>query len=162
MKNVWLTLQPGTSMGTSPWFQLKQEMFSEFEELTLSYDKLHTDPKWVMGNTNFKSTIAPGFFVMSLLPHLYRQALNHPSSTDWSMYYSDDYFSMNYGFDKLRWVETVPVAARIRAGFILESVTLRHDGGVLVKTKVTVETEGGTRPSMVAEWLCVVMPKSRI
>jgi acyl dehydratase len=150
MAQVWQDLKPGSVLGVSPWFHLKQEMFNEFEALTLSNDKLHTDAEWVAKNTHFKSIIAPGFFVAALLPYFHTQV-----AADLTGYYP-----LNYGFDKIRWVEPVPVNSRIRAEFVVMDITPRTDGGSLFKTKVTVEIEGVSRPGMVAEWLGVVMPEN--
>ena len=151
MTQVLLDLKPGTRLGVTPWFDLKQEMFDQFESLTLSNDKLHTDADWVAQNTHFKSIIAPGFFVAALLPYFHTQV-----TADLAGYYP-----LNYGFDKIRWVEPVPVNSRIRADFVVMEVTPRADGGSLFKTQVTVEIEGNPRPGMVAEWLGVVMPKTQ-
>lgn len=151
MSKAWQDLKPGTTLGITPWFQLRQEMFDAFESLTLSNDKLHTDASWVAENTHFKSIIAPGFFVVALLPYFHTQV-----TADLSGYYP-----LNYGFDKIRWVAPVPVDSRIRAEFVVMAVTPRDDGGSLFKTRVTVEIEGVDRPGMVAEWLGVVMPKIR-
>jgi len=150
MAQAWKDLKPGTVLGVSPWFHLKQEMFNEFEALTLSNDKLHTDADWVAKNTHFKSIIAPGFFVAALLPYFHMQV-----AADLTGYYP-----LNYGFDKIRWVEPVPVNSKIRAEFVVMAITPRPDGGSLFKTKVTVEIEGVSRPGMVAEWLGVVMPQN--
>jgi len=149
MTTKWQDLKPGSVLGVSPWFELKQEMFDQFETLTLSNDPLHTDAEWVAQNTHFKSIIAPGFFVAALLPYLHTLV-----TADLTGYYP-----LNYGFDKIRWVEPVPVNSRIRAEFVIMDVTPRPDGGSLFKTKVTVEIEGVDRPGMAAEWLGVVMPK---
>ncbi len=150
MTNALSSLLPGTTLGVSPWFQLEQRMFDEFEALTLSNDPLHTDAQWVAKNTHFKSIIAPGFFVAALLPYFHAQV-----AADLTGYYP-----LNYGFDKIRWVEPVPVNSRIRAEFVIQRVTPRPDGGSLFKTRVTVEIEGTERPAMVAEWLGVVMPRT--
>lgn len=160
MNEAWRDLKPGMIMGTSPWFQLKQQMFSEFEELTLSNDPLHTDPQWVAENTHLKSTISPGFFTVALLPYLYKQVVT-AKLKEVVTGQLDGYYSMNYGFDKIRWVEPVPVDSRIRAEFVVMDVTPRANGGAVVKTKVTVEIEGLSRPGMVAEWLGVLMPDSK-
>lgn len=159
-KKIWQDLKPGTIMGISPWFQLKQEMFNEFEELTLSNDPLHTDPQWVAENTHMKSTISPGFFTLALLPYLYKQVATAQLREVVTGQLAG-YYSMNYGFDKIRWVEPIPVTSRIRAEFVLLEVRPRADEGAITKTKVTVEIEGVSRPGMVAEWLGVLMPDSK-
>ena len=56
---------------------------------------------------------------------------------------------VNYGSDKVRFPSPVPVGSRIRAGATLDSVT-PFDGGITMVVTVTVETEGGSKPAMVA------------
>lgn len=149
MTNALSRLLPGTKLGVTPWFTLEQQMFDEFETLTRSNDPLHTDADWVSRHTDLKSVIAPGFFVVSLLPYFHAQV-----AVDLTGYYS-----LNYGFDKIRWVEPVPVNSRIRAEFVIERVAPRPNGGSLFMTQVTIEIEGFERPAMVAEWLGVAMPR---
>lgn len=150
MKQTWQELKPGTVLGVTPWFHLKQEMFDVFEVLTHSNDKLHTDAQWVAENTHFESIIAPGFFIAALLPYFHMQVTAE----------MDGYYPLNYGFDKIRWVEPVPVNSNIRAEFTIMEMTPRPDGGSLFKTRINIEIEGVERPGMVAEWLGVVMPKT--
>lgn len=150
MSAVFPDLKPGYKLGVTPWFKLEQPMFDAFEALTLSNDPLHLDAEWIARNTHFKSIIAPGFLVAALLPYFHTQV-----AADLTGYYP-----LNYGFDKIRWVEPVPVGSRIRAEFVIGAATPRADGGTLFKTLVTVEIEGNPRPAMVAEWLGVVMPRN--
>lgn len=141
-------LQPGSQLGITPWFKLEQQMFSAFEVLTKSNDPLHMDPDWVAKNTRFRSTIAPGFLVVSLLPYFQAQVMAERNG----------FYPLNYGFDKIRWIEPVPVNSRIRAEFVVQEVSSRPDSGKLYKTQVTVEIEGVERPAMVAQWLGVIIP----
>ncbi len=57
---------------------------------------------------------------------------------------------INYGLDKVRFLQPVPVNSRIRASAQLAAVT-PVDQGVRVHTTVTVELEGAERPALVAE-----------
>lgn len=141
-------LRPGCQLGITPWFKLEQEMFNAFEFLTKSNDPLHTDAEWVASNTRFASTIAPGFLVVSLLPYFQAQVMAERVG----------FYPLNYGFDKIRWIEPVPVNSQIRADFLVQEVTPRPDGGALYKTQVTIEIEGVGRPAMVAQWLGLIMP----
>lgn len=143
-------LQPGTRLGITPWFKLEQQLFSSFETLTKSNDPLHMDPAWVAKNTRFQSTIAPGFLVVSLLPYFQGQVINERR----------DFYPLNYGFDRIRWIEPVPVDSRIRAEFVIQDIHDRPDSGKLFKTLVTIEIEGVERPAMVAQWLGVILPTS--
>jgi acyl dehydratase len=46
----------------------------------------------------------------------------------------------------------VPSGSRVRARFTLQSVE-DVAGGIQITWSVTVETEGGQKPALVAEWL---------
>ena len=61
--------------------------------------------------------------------------------------------AINYGSDKVRFLQPVKVGSRIRAHAVLKSVDERAPGQVLVKTRFTVEIEGEDKPAMVAEIL---------
>jgi acyl dehydratase len=60
---------------------------------------------------------------------------------------------LNYGLNKVRWVSPVRVGSSIRARFTLVSVKEVDGNGVEVLYNATVESEGGTKPACVAEWL---------
>jgi acyl dehydratase len=59
---------------------------------------------------------------------------------------------INYGVDKVRFPSPVPVGSKLRArGEIIDVTPI--DGGFQVKTKLTLETEGATKPACVVEAL---------
>ncbi|MGH8466983.1 MAG: MaoC/PaaZ C-terminal domain-containing protein, partial [Pseudomonas sp.] len=60
---------------------------------------------------------------------------------------------LNYGLDKVRFLNPVRVGKRIRGRFELMSVTEKRPGHYLLKHKVTMEIEGEEKPAMIAEWL---------
>ena len=59
---------------------------------------------------------------------------------------------INYGVDKVRFPAPVLVGSKIRARAEIMEVT-PIDGGYQVKTKFTIESEGGTKPNAVIESL---------
>ena len=63
--------------------------------------------------------------------------------------------SVNYGFDKLRFLAPVPAGSRIRGRFKLESVTPRGENEFLARNIATVEIEGAAKPALIAEWLAL-------
>ena len=140
---------PGSSLGTTAWVALPQPLLTAFETLTLSNDPLHTDPDWVRGHTDFPDTIAPGLLTLSLLPHFVNQ-LNLASP---------GHHALNYGFDRIRWLQPVPVNSRVRARFVSAGCEPRHGKpGVALTMDVTVEIDGVDRPAMVARWLGLLVP----
>src|SRR5262249_46825088 len=62
-------------------------------------------------------------------------------------------YALNYGFDRLRLIEPVPVNGRIRAHFSLLGQEEVRPGEVRTKFGVLVEIEGRSRPALVAEWI---------
>jgi acyl dehydratase len=61
--------------------------------------------------------------------------------------------AVNYGFDKIRFLQPVRSGKRVRGRFKLLEVTQRDPGRWLIKHEVTVEIEGESKPALVAEWL---------
>ena len=65
----------------------------------------------------------------------------------------DEGMSINYGFNKLRFISPVPVGSRVRGRFSLLSFDQsKSDYSDLVLTS-TVEIEGQSKPAIVAEWI---------
>jgi acyl dehydratase len=59
---------------------------------------------------------------------------------------------INYGLNRVRFTDPVPVGARLRCHLLLEAVD-DLDGGVQMTWKVSVEREGQVKPCLVAQWL---------
>jgi acyl dehydratase len=137
-------------IGTTEWVVLTQDMFSTFEEVTLSRDPLHTDPEWVRAHTGFEGTIAPGLLTLSLLPYFAAQLHIAPPG----------HHALNYGFERVRWPQPVPVGAEVRAHFsALGTQALGADRpGHVARMEVRVEIRGIERPALVAEWLGAIVP----
>ena len=60
---------------------------------------------------------------------------------------------INYGFEKVRFLNPVRTGANIRGHFNLVEVTERKPGELLSRYLVTVEIEGVEKPALAAEWL---------
>jgi acyl dehydratase len=133
----------GQEIGASDWFEITQSRINDFADATEDHQWIHIDVERAKADTPFGSTIAHGFLTLSLLPHLAEQA-----------YVVRGNFKMgiNYGLNRLRFVSTVAAGSRVRARFTLQSVE-DVAGGYQVAWAVAVETEGGAKPALVAEWL---------
>jgi acyl dehydratase len=142
--------QAGRLLGVTDWIRLPQEMLTAFETLTLSNDPLHMDPDWVRQHTGLPGTIAPGFLTLSLLPYFAARLCLIP----------EGHHALNYGFDRVRWVEPVPVGAEVRARFVDGGSTARPAGrpGRIARYEVTIELRNSGRPAMVATWLGALIP----
>ena len=62
-------------------------------------------------------------------------------------------YRLNYGFDKVRIINPVPVDSRIRGRFHMRNLEPRGESGALMTLEVVVEVEGIKEPALVAEWL---------
>lgn len=132
----------------SDWITVTQDDIDLFARATRDPDPMHVDPQWAAEKGPFQTTVAFGFYTLSLITHM-----SHASGI-----WSDDVYALNYGFDRLRFVAPVPVDSRIRGRFELNSSESRPDGSMLTRTAVTVEIEGQEKPALVADWLGVAYP----
>ena len=133
----------GQEVSASDWFEVNQKHIDDFADATEDHQWIHVNPERAKTESPFGSTIAHGFLTLSLLPHLAAQAVKIQG--DYKM-------GINYGLNRLRFVSPVPASSRIRARFTLHAVE-EVPGGFQIIWAVTVETDGGSKPSLVAEWL---------
>jgi acyl dehydratase len=141
----------GHEIGVSEWFTVDQDRIDAFADATLDHQFIHVDPEAARA-TPWGTTIAHGYLTMSLIPHLTLFNSIAPERT---------VMAINYGSDKVRFLEPVEVNSEIRARTVLREVTEKGPGRILLKTKVTVEIKGKEKPAMVADTLSlfVLAPK---
>ncbi|MEX2469349.1 MAG: MaoC family dehydratase [Pseudohongiellaceae bacterium] len=133
----------GKEVGVSDWLEIDQQRINAFADATGDHQYIHVDPERA-AQTPFGTTIAHGFLTMSLMvPMGYEGALKLENTV----------MGINYGFDKLRFINPVKVGSRIRGRFELASAEQKKPGHYLLKHNVTVEIEGEEKPALVAEWL---------
>ncbi len=133
----------GTELGESDWLLIDQDRVDAFADATLDHQFIHVDPdKAAM--TPFGGTVAHGFLTLSLLPYFMASATVAIEGT---------LMALNYGTDKVRFIQPVKVGSRIRARVSLMSADERSPGQWLLKQRVTIEIEGEDKPAMVAEML---------
>jgi acyl dehydratase len=61
--------------------------------------------------------------------------------------------AINYGSDRVRFLQPVRVNSRIRARAKMQEVEEKAPGQILLKTRFTIEIEGEEKPAMVADIL---------
>ncbi|MDA0687293.1 MAG: MaoC family dehydratase [Proteobacteria bacterium] len=145
-----LTLNPeqlpdyiGKEVGVSDWLTVDQERINQFAEATGDHQYIHVDPERAAA-TPFGSTIAHGFLTMSLMV-----LMGYEGSTK----LENTVMGINYGFDKLRFINPVKVNSKIRGRFKLLGAEEKKPKHYLLKHEVTVEIEGEEKPALIAEWL---------
>ncbi|NVK10887.1 MAG: MaoC family dehydratase [Gammaproteobacteria bacterium] len=133
----------GKETGVSSWIEVTQEKIDQFADATHDHQFIHVDPEQA-AKTPFGSTIAHGFLSLSLLSAFsYENALGLEHTT----------MGVNYGFEKVRFLQPVKVGSRVRGRSVLKSAVEKRPGQFLLTWDVTVEIEGQDKPALKAEWL---------
>jgi acyl dehydratase len=142
-----LQAKVGQGIGTSEWVLVDQARIDAFAEVSEDHQFIHVNPELAKA-TPFGRTIAHGFLTVSLLSKMMATAVERPAAR----------MSVNYGFDKLRFLTPVKSGQRIRGHFKLLEMVEKRPGQWQQKVEATVEIEGeeienGGKPAMIAEWL---------
>ncbi|MGB0920144.1 MAG: MaoC family dehydratase [Alphaproteobacteria bacterium] len=132
----------GTETGVSDWHQITQDQINLFADATGDHQFIHVDVE--AATKLFGSTIAHGFLTLSLLPILSRMPPMEGVTR-----------GINYGCNKVRFTNMVPVDSKVRARTVLKELAAKG-GGMQVTSEVTMEIEGQDRPAMVAETLTII------
>lgn len=132
----------------SDWMLVDQPLIDSFADVTRDWMFLHVDPE-AAAQTEFGGTIAHGFLVLSLLAPL-RSGTPRPRFPGLRL-------GVNYGFERVRWVQPVRSGSRIRASFRVEAIIEAGPGRYREELDVTVEVEGLERPAVAARWLTMYM-----
>ena len=89
-------------------FELTQERINDFADTTLDHQFIHIDPERA-AQTPFGGTVAHGFLTLSMLVHLSTTIpVDSPRLEGILM-------GVNYGLNKVRFINPVPAGSRIRA-----------------------------------------------
>ncbi len=128
----------------SDWMEVDQALIDNFADVTRDWNFLHVDSE-AAAQTEFGGTIAHGFLVLSLLAPL-RSETPRPRFPGLRV-------GVNYGFEKVRWVQPVRSGSRIRATFRIAAITETDPGRFREEQDVVVEVEGLERPAVAARWL---------
>ena len=132
----------GSDVGTSDWYLLDQTRIDQFAETTEDRQFIHVNPEMAK-MTPFGGTIAHGFLTLSMLAAMMETAIEKVEVQ----------MSVNYGFDKVRFLTPVKSGQRVRGHFKLLEMVEKRPGQWQQKVEVTVEIEGQEKPALIAEWL---------
>ncbi len=135
----------GMELGLSPWMQISQERINTFAEVTEDLQWIHTDPKRSEIESPYGATVAHGFLVLSLTPHLIAQTFAVKKRS----------MGINYGMDKVRFPNATKVGSFIRARVAVMEYD-RISKGTKFKLKVTIEIQHEQKPACVAELISLV------
>ncbi|WDI32327.1 MaoC family dehydratase [Hyphococcus flavus] len=133
----------GKEVGVSDWVLVDQDRIDKFADVTEDLQFIHVDPE-AAAKTPFGGTIAHGFLTLSMLSKMAAGAV---------LILEGIKMGVNYGFEKVRFVNAVRAGKKIRARFALKSVEKRSGGQWSLVYDVKVEIDGEEKPALIAEWL---------
>lgn len=131
----------GTDLGWSGWLEITQDRVDVFADATDDHQWIHTDPERAKEGP-FGGAIAHGFLSLSLAVKFWTELLDVTGVTT----------KVNYGLDKVRFISPVAVGARVRMNAVIAEV-VEIPGGYQLAVDQTIETEGGSKPAVVARGL---------
>jgi acyl dehydratase len=131
----------GKDIGHSRWVEITQDQISTFARLTGDEQWIHVDAERAAVGP-FGSTIAHGFFVLSLSTGFVYELLEVSGTTQ----------ILNYGLNRVRFPSPTPVGSRVRMGLRVADVA-DVSGGYQVTFGLTFERDGQEKPVCAAELL---------
>jgi acyl dehydratase len=129
----------GEHLGYSDWHEITQEQVNTFADATGDHQWIHVDLERAKAGP-FGGPIAHGFLTLSLLPML-GQGIYRVEGLK---------MGVNYGLNKVRFPNPVPVGSRVRGGGELLEVSEIALGTQAV-VKFVIEIENQAKPACVAE-----------
>ena len=138
----------GQDLGHSDWMAIEQDRINQFADATGDHQWIHLDVEKAAKELPTKSTIAHGFLSLSLIVPLAAQV--------WSI--TGAKMMINYGLNKVRFINMVPVGSKVRLGVKISEVNKLDNGGTQVISETTLEIDGQDKPAYVAESIMVAFP----
>ena len=133
----------GTKLPPGEWVTVDQDRINVFADCTEDHQFIHID-EVAAAQTPFGGTIAHGFLTLSLLTKMSERS---------GIALKGIVMGLNYGCDKVRFLNPVRAGKRVRAHSEIMSVDQKDANRFLIKSAVTVEIEGEETPAVYAEWL---------
>ena len=135
--------QVGQEIGVTDWLKIEQDRINAFADCTGDHQWIHVDED-AAASGPFGKTIAHGYLTLSLLPYFSADHARVPEGT---------MMAINYGMNKLRFVNPVKVGSNLRDRIALTGVEEKPGNRVLMTTTHTLEIEGEDKPAAIAETL---------
>ncbi len=133
----------GKEVDVSEWIDITQKRINDFAQCTKDKQWIHIDVEKAR-KSPLRGTVAHGFLLLSFLPYLSRNS---------KIFSYDCKMIVNYGLNKVRFINPVKPGSRIRSRTVLKQVKKKGFHRILALFENTVEVEGKRKPALVAETL---------
>ena len=130
----------GQELGVSGWKAIDQQRIDDFADVTEDRQWIHTDIERAKAESQYRSTIAHGYLTLSLIPAM--------SKVNYRII---GRMTINYGLNKVRFLDAVLPGSRIRVrSELLDTEKVSEDTANLF-LRHTVEIDGHAKPAAVVE-----------
>ena len=136
----------GKEIFLSDWTQVTQEQINQFADSTKDHQWIHVDVEKAAKGP-FGQTIAHGFLTLSHIPFFSYQV---PLKMEGAL------MSVNYGLDRVRFLNPVVSGAKIRDRIVLTAIEEKPGNRLLVTQTHTIEIEGQEKPACIAQMLGMI------
>ena len=138
-------------LGQSSPLLITQEMVDAHAETTGDAQWIHNDPERALRESPFGAPIVQGFLLLAVLTQLSSE-LKFPPFGPVSML-------VNYGFDRVRFLQAVPVGSSVTLSGSLVNVRERTDSSAVISIDVELHCEQPqlVGPAMAANWLFLAL-----
>ena len=132
----------------SEWYHVTQEKIDKFADATSDHQWIHVDENRAKKEMPDGKTIAHGYYMVSLLPKLAAQNAEIKNTSR----------TLNYGSDKVRFINMVKVGSHVRLKRTIISCEEMKNGGFRVVNKCELEIKDDVKPAFIAETISLVFP----
>ena len=133
----------GRELEVSSWLEISQQRINQFADATNDHQFIHVDQEQA-ARTPFGGTIAHGLLLLSIAPFLLEENTIRPEGL---------VMGVNYGSDKVRYLQPVRAGQRVRAHQRILQITQKNSTNWLFKILVSLEIENSEKPALIAELL---------
>ena len=128
------------------WLEITQKRINQFADATGDHQWIHVDTARAAKEMPGGKTIAHGFLTLSLLPMLGQQLWKVEKTSR----------GINYGSNKIRFTNTVPVGSRVRLMLTFRDFEDMEGDGVKITGQNVIAIAGQDRPALVAETISIL------
>jgi acyl dehydratase len=133
----------GATISTSHTHRISRADIMAFAGVTKDHQFIHVDEERAREGP-FGGIIAHGMLTLSMISRMYEEAVRPLQGVA---------TSINYGFDKVRFLSPVPAGSEIIGTFTLAGLEERRIGHMLCRYSVTIALTDTAKPALVADWL---------
>lgn len=145
-----LSLQVGDVLRQQSWMPITQTAINQFADATGDHQWIHIDAERCKAESPFGKPIAYGFMTASIMPKAFESVIES----------SDEIASViNYGIDKLRFLEPVRVNSEIAYEFEVSAISQKNSG-LLYEVEARCLIKGSDKPALIGGFLMLVVKKA--